>query len=102
MESFRKEIMFNVKITDFLSRLTHTNRQEQKYLKKLLDRVDDNYDRETIEFFLNATTFGDIQEFLEMQRLINYQISPEDFEGTINDLKEKIAYELNEAILKNS
>jgi hypothetical protein len=94
--------MFNVKISDFLSKLTNNKKKEQKYLKKLLNRIEDNYDKETLEFFLNATTFEDIKDFLEMQRFIQYEITPEDFEGTFNDLKEKIAYELNEAILKNS
>jgi hypothetical protein len=93
--------MFNVKISGFLSKLTN-NKKEQKYLKNLLDRIEDNYDKETLEFFLNATTFEDLKEFLKMQRFIKYEITAEDFEGTFNDLKEKIAYELNEAILKNS
>jgi hypothetical protein len=91
--------MFNVKITDFISKLTK-NRQEQKYLKKILYKVTDEKEKKLIEQFLYSNTFADIKDFLSKQKLIHYIISQEDFERDLNFLKEKIAYELNEAILK--
>ena len=91
--------MFNVKITGFLSKLAK-KRQEQKYLKKLLYKITDEKEKNLIEQFLYANTFSDIKDFLSEQKLINYTLSPDDFEEDINYLKEKIAYELNEAILK--
>ncbi|WP_457561239.1 hypothetical protein [Caminibacter sp.] len=91
--------MFNVKITSFLSKITQ-NKKEQKYLKKILYKVTDEKEKKLLEYFLYSNTFSEIKDFLSKQKLINYIISPEDFEKNINYLKEKIAYELNEAILK--
>ncbi len=89
--------MFNIKINSFFSKLS---KKEQKYLKKLLNKIENKKEKELLEFFLNASSFEEIKEFLNKQSLINYNITPEDFENSLNSLKEKIAYELNEALLK--
>ncbi|WP_457560333.1 hypothetical protein [Caminibacter sp.] len=91
--------MFNVKLTDFLTKLTK-NRKEQKYLKKLLYKISNDKDRQLIHYFLDCSSFEDIKKFLLKQNLIEYTITPEDFEKDFNSLKEKIAFELNEALLK--
>ena len=91
--------MLNVKVIDFISKLTK-NRREQKYLKKIIHKIKDDNERKMIEKFLYLNTFNDIKDFLSQQNLIDYTITPEDFEKDLNFLKEKIAYELNEAILK--
>ncbi len=91
--------MFNVKISSFFSKLTN-EKKEQKYLKKLIERLDDSNTKSLLKKFLYASSFNEIDNFLNSQNLIDYQLSPKDFEGNLNDLKEKIAFELNEAILK--
>ncbi|EDM23487.1 hypothetical protein FE773_02350 [Caminibacter mediatlanticus TB-2] len=91
--------MFNVKITSFFSKIAN-NRKEQKYLKRLIENIENEELKLLIKKFLYASSFMEIEKFLKSQNIIDYQITPEDFQGTLNDLKEKIAFELNEALLK--
>jgi len=94
--------MFSIKTISFLDKLKK-NKQEQKYLKKLLaTRIDNIKEKDLIKSFLNASSFEEIKQFLKEQTFIKYDINIEEFDGSLNSLKEKIAYELNEAILQNS
>ncbi|GAB6045480.1 hypothetical protein JCM11957_10780 [Caminibacter profundus] len=88
--------MFNIKTMWFL------DNKEQKYLKKLLTRINNPHDKELLKSFLNASSFKEIKQFLKKQTFIQCKINIEEFDGSLNSLKEKIAYELNEAILQNS
>jgi len=88
-----------MKISTFFSKVTN-EKKELKYLKRLVEIVDDPYTKSLLKKFLYASSFNEIENFLNSQNLIDYQLSPKDSEGNLNDLKEKIAFELNEAILK--
>ena len=93
----KKGIMFNVKVSSFFSKLS---KKEQKYLKKLINRLNNKEEQELLKSFLNTNSFEEVKEFLQKQPFINYEINAEDFEDSLNSLKEKIAYELNETLLK--
>jgi F0F1-type ATP synthase delta subunit len=88
---------------NFLNKLTNKNKKEQKYLAKLLKRETlDNEEKKEILFFLNSKTYEELQNFLKNQSFIDYDLTPEDFELSFNELKEKIAYEIIESILSDS
>ncbi len=79
------------------------NKKEQKYLKQKINTIQDNhYISKIINNFFAANTKEELKDFLDSQVLINFEITPEMENLSLNELKEKIAYELNEAILKLS
>jgi len=77
-----------------------TEKREQKYLKNKRTQLDnDSYFAKVVDRFFETKTKEDIRNFLESQILI--EIDPALVEELpINRLKEKIAYELNEIILR--
>jgi len=77
-----------------------TEKREQKYLKNKRHQIDDSsYFAKVIDRFFETKTKEEIRDFLKSQILI--EIDPATVEELpINRLKEKIAYELNEIILR--
>ncbi|QCI27636.1 hypothetical protein [Caminibacter pacificus] len=80
-----------------------TNKKEQKYLKQKRNTLrNDSYLARIVDRFFAANTKEELKDFLDSQVLINFEITSEMENLSLNELKEKIAYELNEAILKLS
>ncbi|WP_456488238.1 hypothetical protein [Caminibacter pacificus] len=79
------------------------NKKEQKYLRQKRNTLqNDSYLARVIDRFFAANTKEELKDFLDSQMVINFEITPEMENLSLNELKEKIAYELIEAILKHS
>jgi len=78
------------------------NKKEQDYLKSLIDKVNNEqimplsglYLNELYKNFENISSIEEAENFLKKYTFIKV-----DYSLDLNDLKEKIAYEINEMIL---
>ena len=79
------------------------NKKEQDYLKSLIDKVNNEqimplsglYLNELYKNFENISSIEEAENFLKKYTFIKVDLDSLD----LNDLKEKIAYEINEMIL---
>jgi len=78
-----------------------TDRKEQKYLKqKRKELANSSKLAEIIDNFFATKTKDELLDWLVSQDVIKFKLTPELNSISVNNLKEKIAYELNEAVLK--
>jgi len=77
-----------------------TDKKEQKYLKQKRKYINDNTPlAHFIDEFFSIKTKQALIEFLKNQKYIDLCLEDVD-EEPINNLKEKVAYEINEYLLK--
>ena len=75
------------------------SKKEQKYLEKLINRTDNSTFHKLYEKFKNLNTHKELINFLNNQNIIKLDPKQLDNCRSINDMKEKIAYEFSEVIL---
>jgi len=89
--------VFNIKKISFINKFTT---KEINYTIKLIDRYDYSYEIKNIVFnFLNTSSHSELKNFINSQNIFTFS-TPIDIIENFNSLKEKLAYELNEQLLK--
>jgi hypothetical protein len=88
--------VFNIKKISFTKKL---NSKELNYSLKLLDLYD--YSSEIKEFvheFIDATSFSDLFALIDSQDIFKFSTKM-DITENFDEIKEKLAYELNEQLI---
>ena len=89
--------MFNIKKIPFINKFTT---KKLNYTFKLLDSYDySSKIRKTVFNFLNTSSHSELKNFIDSQNIFTFS-TPIDITEDFNSLKEKLAYELNEQLLK--
>lgn len=89
--------MFNIKKMPFIKKL---NNKELNYSLKLLDRYDYPSEIKKLVYeFVNTTSHSDLQKFVDSQDIFKFSTKINIIEN-FDEIKEKMAYELNEQLLK--
>ncbi|GAX87017.1 conserved hypothetical protein [Lebetimonas natsushimae] len=89
--------MFNLKKMPFTNKLKN---KELNYSLKLLDRYEYPPEIEKlVHEFINTTSHSELQKFVDSQNIFSFSTNI-DLTENFDVLKEKMAYELNEQLLK--
>lgn len=89
--------MFNIKKMPFTKKLKS---KEINYTLKLLDRYEySNEIKKLVYEFVNTTSHSDLQKFVDSQDIFKFSTKINIIEN-FDEIKEKMAYELNEQLLK--
>jgi hypothetical protein len=89
--------MFNIKKMPFIKKLKS---KEINYTLKLLDRYEySNEIKKLVYEFVNTTSHSDLQKFVDSQDIFKFSTKINIIEN-FDEIKEKMAYELNEQLLK--
>jgi hypothetical protein len=89
--------VFNIKKMPFTKKLKS---KEINYTLKLLDRYEypENI-KKLVHEFINTTSHSDLQKFIDSQDVFKFSTEI-DITESFDDIKEKMAYELNEQLIK--
>jgi len=76
------------------------SKKEQRYLEKLIKKQNNKILDKLYNDFKNSNTKDEILNFLKKyEHMLNFDIKKIENLTSINDIKEKIAYEISEMIL---
>jgi hypothetical protein len=74
--------------------------KEINYTLKLLDRYEYSDEIKKLVYdFINSSSYSDIQKFIDSQNIFSFSAKIDTTES-FDEIKEKMAYELNEQLIK--
>jgi hypothetical protein len=93
----KRGVVFNIKKMPFINKIKN---KETNYTLKLLDRYDYPDDIKKLVYdFIKTSSHSELQRFVNSQN--TFKFSPNiDITEDFDKLKEKLAYELNEQLIK--